>query len=75
MIIEYPSRKAKCKDCVYCGYYHIVKKNGNMSYVRRHKCRLTGDIILLSDIVCDKWKIGCGVPRNYDYIKLEEETK
>jgi hypothetical protein len=25
MIIEY-SRKATCKDCIYCGYYYPLKK-------------------------------------------------
>ena len=73
MIIEYPSRPAKCKDCIYCGYYHLVKKDGSISYTCRHKCKLTGSIVLLSDRVCDKWKMGCGIPRNFDHIKIEEK--
>jgi len=67
MIIEY-TRSAKCKDCIYCGYYHPFKKNGDKSYVHRHKCKLTDNIVLLDDPVCDKWKMGCGVPSNYNCI-------
>ncbi|GEM_PF-4130452 len=69
MIIEYPSRPARCKDCVFCGYYHPLKRNGLRSKTRRHKCKITGEEILLTDRVCDSWKMGCGIPSNYDYIK------
>jgi hypothetical protein len=65
MIIEY-TRPAKCKDCIYCGYYYPKKKNGGDGWSRRHKCKITGDTVLLSDRVCDSWKMGCGMPDRYD---------
>lgn len=71
-IIEYPSRPAKCKDCIYCGYFHPLKKNGEEAKSYRHKCKRTEKEITLSDRVCDDWKMGCGIPRNYMYIKIEE---
>lgn len=71
MIIEYPSRAAVCKDCIYCGSFHPKKKDGTESRLRRHRCKQTGNDILLSDRVCDKWKMGCGIPRNYEHIKIE----
>ena len=71
MIIEY-SRKATCKDCIYCGYYYPLKKNGTQSRVCRHKCKLKNQDVLLSDYVCDSWKMGCSVPSNYDYIKVKK---
>lgn len=37
IIIEYPSRPAKCKDCIYCGYFHPLKKNGEESRNYRHQ--------------------------------------
>lgn len=70
MIIEYPSRLAKCKDCIFCGYYHPQKKDGTESRNYRHKCKRTEKDILLSDSVCDDWKMGSGIPRNYNYIKI-----
>lgn len=71
MIIEYPSHPAKCKDCIYCGYYRPKKKDGTESLLYRHKCKRTEKDILLSDKVCDEWKMGCGIPSNYDYIKID----
>ena len=71
MIIEYPSRKARCKDCIYCGYYYPIKKNGEESNMRRHRCKRTGRDILLSDYVCNDWRMGCGIPSNYNHIKIE----
>lgn len=70
MIIEYSSRPAKCKDCIYCGYYYPIKKDGNNSNYRRHKCKLTNKTTLLNNRVCDKWIMGCGVPDNFNYIKV-----
>ena len=71
MIIEYAPRPAKCKDCKYCGYYYPKKKCGESSRFRRHKCKLTDTAVLLADKVCDEWKMGCGIPNNYDYIKID----
>ena len=36
----------------------------------------TGRDILLSDYVCNDWRMGCGIPSNYNHIKLNkmEET-
>lgn len=70
MIIEYPSRPAKCKDCVFCGYYRKTNKDGSESKRRSHKCKQTEKEVSLSDRVCNKWKMGCGIPRNYNYIEL-----
>lgn len=67
MIFEY-SRSAKCKDCLYCGYYYPKKKDGLPSRLRRHKCKLTEKDVLLSNSVCGNWEMGCGEPGNYDYI-------
>lgn len=71
MIIEYPSRPAKCKDCIFCGYLHPIKKDGTESRNYRHRCKRTGNDILLTDRVCDDWKMGCGIPSNYGYIEIE----
>lgn len=71
-IIEYPSRPAKCKDCIYCGYFQPLKKNAEEAKNYRHRCKRTSKEVTLSDRVCDDWKMGCGIPRNYIHIKLEE---
>lgn len=71
MIIEYPPRPAKCKDCIFCGYYRKTNKDGSESNRRSHKCKRTGKDVLLTDRVCDDWKMGCGIPRNYNHIKIE----
>lgn len=69
-IIEYPYRPAKCKDCIYCGYYYPIKKDGTSALRSRHKCKRTEKDIKLTDRVCDNWKMGCGIPRNYNYIEI-----
>lgn len=75
MIIEYPSRPAKCKDCIFCGYYHPKNKDGTESRNHRHKCKRTEKDILLTDRVCDNWKMGSGIPRNYNYIEIMKKFR
>jgi len=53
-------RPATCKDCDYCKYFYPVKNDGTEYKMKGHKCQITGKIILLSNRVCDKWKIGYG---------------
>ena len=72
MIIQY-IREARCKDCKYCGYYYPLKKNGEESNLRRHKCKRTGMPVSLSKKVCKDWELGCGIPANYDRIVLKEQ--
>jgi hypothetical protein len=75
MIIEYPSRAARCKDCIFCGYYYPKNKDGSESRSKRHKCKKSEEIILLDDKVCDKWVMGSGIPRNYNYINANSSTE
>jgi len=71
--ITYPAR---CKDCIYCGYYHITKKDGTKSYVRRHTCYLTGNDARLKDKVCERWKMNAsGTPHYFDRIREILEIK
>ena len=62
MIIEY-TRNAKCKDCKYCGYFYLTKKDGSTSFQKRHKCVLKDRMVCANDLVCDDWKISfSGIP-------------
>ena len=73
MVIEY-TYSAKCKDCKFCGYYHLIKKDGTTSYQRRHKCILKNKSVRINDLVCNDWQISySGIP---DPIwKIEESLK